>query len=48
MSKPTPSTYKVTNWPSYNEAPKGRGSLTIWFDPEMKWGVASTRKRGRR
>jgi len=35
MSKPTLPTYKTTNWPSYNEAPKRRGSLTIWFDPAM-------------
>lgn len=48
MSKPTPTTYKTTNWPAYNEALKRRGSLTIWFDPEMKWDAAPTGKRGRR
>ena len=47
MSKPTPATYKTTNWPAYNEALKRRGSLTIWFDPEMKWDAAPTGKRGR-
>ena len=47
MSKPTPATYKTTNWPSYNEALKRRGSLTIWFDPEMRWDAAPTGKRGR-
>ena len=46
MSKPTPTTYKKTNWPAYNEALKRRGSLTIWFDPEMKWDAAPTGKRG--
>ena len=37
MSRPTPATYKTTNWPAYNDALKRRGSLTIWFDPEMSW-----------
>ena len=48
MSQPTPATYKTTNWPSYNEALEHRGSLTIWFAPEMRWDAAPTGKRGRR
>ena len=48
MSKPTPTAYKTTNWPAYNEALTRRGSLTIWFDPKMKWDAAPTGKRGRR
>ena len=47
MSRPTPPTYKTANWPSYNEALKRRGSLTIWFDPEMNWEGAPTGERGR-
>ena len=47
MSRPTPPRYKTTNWPVYNDALKRRGSLTIWFDPEMCWGAAPTGKRGR-
>jgi hypothetical protein len=47
MSRPTPTTYKTRNWPSYNEALKRRGSPTIWFDPEMTWGAAPTGRRGR-
>ena len=47
MSRPTPPTYKTRNWPSYNEALKRRGSLTIWFDPAMTWEAAPTGKRGR-
>ena len=47
MSRPTPPAYKTRNWPSYNEALKRRGSLTIWFDPEMIWAAAPTGKRGR-
>ena len=29
------------------EALKRRGSLTIWFDPEMTWAAKPTGKRGR-
>jgi hypothetical protein len=47
MSRPTPPSYKTRNWPAYNEALKRRGSLTIWFDPEMSWEAAPTGKRGR-
>jgi len=47
MSRPTPPTYKTMNWPAYNEALKRRGSLTIWFDPEMSWEAAPTGRRGR-
>jgi DDE family transposase len=47
MSRPTSPAYKTRNWPAYNEALKRRGSLTIWFDPEMAWEAAPTGKRGR-
>ncbi|MGR3695130.1 MAG: IS5 family transposase, partial [Sagittula sp.] len=47
MSSPTPPNYKTRNWPAYNEALKRRGSLTIWFDPEMIWEAAQTGRRGR-
>jgi len=47
MSRPTPRTYKTKNWRAYNEALKRRGSLTIWFDPEMTWEAKPTGKRGR-
>jgi hypothetical protein len=47
MSRPTPPTYKTRNRPAYNDALKRRGSLTIWFDPEMSWDAASTGRRGR-
>ena len=48
MSKPIPPRYKTTNWASYNAALKRRGSLTIWFDPEMAWEAAPSGKRGGR
>tara|TARA_R110002020_G_scaffold378973_4_gene589991 strand:+ start:1441 stop:1815 length:375 start_codon:yes stop_codon:yes gene_type:complete len=47
LSKPTPRTYKTTNWAAYNEALKRRGSLTIWFDPEMNWDAEPSGRRGR-
>ena len=47
MSRPTPPTYRTRNWPAYNEALKRRGSLTVWFDPEMSWDAAPTGRRGR-
>lgn len=47
MSRPNTPTYKTLNWPSYNEALKRRGSLTIWFDPDMAWTAKPTGKRGR-
>jgi hypothetical protein len=47
MSKPTPPAYKTRNWPAYNEALRRRGSLTIWFDPEMAWEAAPSGRRGR-
>jgi hypothetical protein len=48
MSRPKPPSYKTKNWPCYNEALKQRGSLTIWFDPDMVWVPLATGKRGRR
>lgn len=47
MSRPKPPTYRTTNWHDYNAALARRGSLAIWFDPEMQWQAAPTGKRGR-
>ena len=47
MSRPNTPTYKTLNWPAYNMALKHRGSLTIWFDPDMVWAAKPTGKRGR-
>ncbi len=47
MSSWTPTKYKTTNWSSYNDSLKQRGSLSIWFDPEMAWMPAPAGKRGR-
>jgi len=48
MSSWSPTKYQTKNWPSFNEALKRRGSLSIWFDPDMVWTPPPTCKRGRR
>ncbi len=47
MSSWAATKYKTTNWSAYNEALCQRGSLTIWFDPDMEWLPPPTGKRGR-
>ena len=47
MSSWAPTTYKTRNWAEYNHSLKQRGSLSIWFDPEMVWEAAPSGRRGR-
>ena len=47
MSSWSPTKYKTTNWSSYNDSLKRRGSLSIWFDPEMVWVPPPSGRRGR-
>ena len=47
MSSWTPTKYKTRNWAEYNPSLKKRGSLSIWFDPEMAWEAAPSGQRGR-
>ena len=47
MSSWAPTKYKTTNWSAYNEARRRRGSLAVWFDPDMAWRPPLTGKRGR-
>ncbi|WP_370159496.1 IS5 family transposase [Limimaricola soesokkakensis] len=47
MPKPFPTRYRTTNWTDYNAALRKRGSLSVWFDPEMVWHADKTGKRGR-
>ena len=47
MSSWAPTKYKTTNWSAYNDSLKRRGSLSIWFDPEMVWVPPPSGKRGR-
>lgn len=37
----------MTNRSAYNAAPRKRGSLAIWFDPDMVWHAEKSGKRGR-
>lgn len=45
MSKPIPL-FRTTNWLSYNQALKRRGSLMVWFDSEMAWFAVPSGKAG--
>jgi len=47
MSSWAPTKYKTKNWSSYNDSLKRRGSLSIWFDPEMVWVPPPSGRRGR-
>ena len=47
MSRPAKTPYKTTNWHSYNQALRQRGSLTVWFDPSMHWEAIPSGRRGR-
>ena len=47
MTKPAPPSYRTTNWRAYNAALRQRGSLRIWFDPEMQWLATANGRCGR-
>ena len=47
MSSWSPTKYTTTNWSSYSDSLKRRGSLYIWFDPEMVLVPPPNGKRGR-
>lgn len=47
MSKPEPARYRTTNWKSYNDALKQRGSLLVWLDRDMAWLAPKFGKPGR-
>ena len=47
MSKPEAARYRTTNWKSYNEALRRRGSLLIWLDKDMVWLANTVGRRGR-
>lgn len=46
MSKPVPARYRTTNWKSYNDALKQRGSLLIWLDKDMVWLAPRAARNG--
>ena len=47
MSKPSPARYRTTNWSSYNEALRKRGSLLFWLDKDMTWLALRDGRPGR-
>ena len=47
MSKPEAARYRTTNWKSYNEALRRRGSLLIWLDKDMAWLADRVGRPGR-
>ncbi len=47
MTRPAPPRYRTTNWKSYNEALKRRGSLLIWLDKDMTWLAPKAGGNGR-
>ena len=47
MSSWTPTKYKTRNWGDYNLSLDQRGSLSIWFDPQMVWEADASGRRGR-
>jgi hypothetical protein len=47
MPKPPPTRYRTTNRSDYNAALRKRGSLSVWFDPEMVWHAKKSGKRER-
>jgi len=47
MRKPPPARYRTTNWSSYNEALRRRGSLLVWLDREMQWLAPAKSRPGR-
>ena len=47
MGRPHISTCNTRNRRAGNKALTRRGSLTVWFDPDMAWAAKPTGKRGR-
>ena len=47
MSGWIPTKYRTLNWAEYNLSLKQRGSLSIWFDPQMAWEAEASGLRGR-
>ena len=47
MSSWGPTKYRTTNWSACDDALKRRGSLALWFDPDMIWIPPPSGKRGR-
>lgn len=48
MPKPASPRYRMASWSDYSASLKRRGSLSIWFDPEMEWSTHGPGKLGHR
>ena len=46
MPKPANTRYRTRNWSDYNASLTRRGSLSVWFDPDMSWQAKQSGKRG--
>ena len=47
MPNSSPSRLRTTNWPACNASLRKRGSLSIWFDPDMAWHAKTSGQQGR-
>lgn len=47
MSYPPKPRYKTSNWRTYNQALKQRGSLMVCLEADMEWEAKPSDKRGR-
>ena len=47
MTTPSPARYRTTNWSSYSQSLRKRGSLLIWLDKEMMWLAPHDGRPGR-
>lgn len=47
MTNFAPTCYGTTNWKSYNEALKRRGSLLVWLDKDLVWLAPKAGRPGR-
>ena len=46
MTKPEAIRYRATNWKSYNDTLRRRGSLLIWLERNMEWLSAKSGRPG--
>jgi IS5 family transposase len=47
MTKPVRPRYRTTNWSTYNQALRRRGSLLVWLDKEIAWLAPRQGRPGR-
>ena len=47
MIRPNTLSYRTQNWLEYNQVLRRRGSVTVWFDPDLAWAATLTGKQGR-